>query len=127
MEKLKFYSFGLKIYNKLIITYPQLSSLMFSFNKIQSDTKSTKQNIIIYSKTKPKMIPIMNPQMNMMNSMSMNMMNYIPSNMMPSHMMQMPNIIPIMNMVPNNIYYNYGQNEQYMDMNANYMGYNKFY
>lgn len=32
MEKLRFYNFGPKLYNKLIISYPQLSSLMFQLN-----------------------------------------------------------------------------------------------
>lgn len=32
MEKLRFFNFGPKLYNKLIITYPQLSSLMFQLN-----------------------------------------------------------------------------------------------
>jgi len=32
MEKLRLLNFGPKIYNKLILTYPQLSSLMFSIN-----------------------------------------------------------------------------------------------
>ncbi len=30
MEKLKFFNFGPKLYNKLIITYPQLSTMMFA-------------------------------------------------------------------------------------------------
>ncbi len=32
MERLRLFNFGPKIYNKLILTYPQLSSLMFSIN-----------------------------------------------------------------------------------------------
>lgn len=32
MEKLRFYNFGTKLYNKLIIKYPQLPSLMFLVN-----------------------------------------------------------------------------------------------
>ena len=32
MEKLRLLNFGPKIYNKLILSYPQLSSLMFSIN-----------------------------------------------------------------------------------------------
>jgi hypothetical protein len=128
MEKLKFFNFGLKLYNKLIITYPQLSSFMFSFNKIQPNSKPTKSNNLPNNKQKPKNIQMMNPQMNMINTMPINMMNYYPPNMMQNPMMSMFNIIPIKNMVPNNIYYNFGQNEQYTDMNGNnYMGYNKFY
>jgi hypothetical protein len=106
MEKLKFYNFGLKLYNKLIISYPLLSSLMFS--KI----KQNKPQQINITKMKPKQVP----QMNMMNTMPMNMMNYMPMNMMP-----MPNIMPINNMM------SYYCQNQYMDMNTNYMGYYKYY
>ncbi len=108
MEKLKFYNFGLKLYNKLIISYPLLSSLMFS--KIKQN-KPQQSNI-------PKIMSKQIPQRNMMNTMpmNMNMMSYMPMNMMP-----MPNMMPINNMMPY-----YCQNE-YMDMNANYMGFNKYY
>jgi hypothetical protein len=77
------------------------------FSKIQTNTKQ--------AKPQPKIKPKQMSQMKVINSIPM--MNYMPC------MMPMPNIMPIKNM----LYYNYGQNEQYMDMNGNYMGYNKFY
>jgi hypothetical protein len=40
MEKLRLLNFGPKIYNKLILSYPQLSSLMFSININTINTNS---------------------------------------------------------------------------------------
>lgn len=41
MDKLKFYGFGPKLYNKLIITFPQLSTLMFFENTGEQSTLNT--------------------------------------------------------------------------------------
>jgi hypothetical protein len=41
MEKLRFFNFGPKLYNKLIISYPQLSTLMFN-----EDLEKSRNNTI---------------------------------------------------------------------------------
>jgi hypothetical protein len=45
MDKLKFFSFGPKLYNKLIITFPQLSTLMFQENVSEISNLNTQSTL----------------------------------------------------------------------------------
>jgi hypothetical protein len=83
MEKLKFYPFGPKLYNKLIITYPQLSTLMFSINKVHMNNIKTINKINQGGRT----VPGVNiPQQ-----------GYNPHMMMTGHHMNHPNMAPMFN------------------------------
>ena len=113
MEKLKFYQFGPKLYNKLIITYPQLPGLMFSINKTPiNNIKPINKLNQMPKNPMPNVMPNMNnfnpnnfKQNMMMNNMSnfnqMKNFNNIPQNYQMMNLQGIP-----MNMVPLNQYNN---------------------
>jgi hypothetical protein len=106
MEKLKFYQFGPKLYNKLIITYPQLPALMFSLNKVHMNNIKTINKI--NQQNTPGAMPNMNSlimnNMNMhSNSMNMNMNMNINNNQMNKQMGLKPMNSPSINHYNNNM------------------------
>ena len=69
MEKLRLFNFGPKLYNKLLITYPQLSTLMF--NQEVDEDKSNNFNLKKMMSNQGRPFRINNIEVNLQNIQGM--------------------------------------------------------